>query len=167
MAILRKKEELEGYNIDNEIIKYIATNVKSNIRELEGALTKIVASSKLNNKEINLELAEEALKDLISPNAAREVTPQLIINIVSEHFGITPLDLIGQKRSKELVFPRQIVMYLCRKMTDVPLKSIGILLGGKNHSTIKHGVEKIEHDVEENEQLANTIDIIKKKINPV
>lgn len=102
MAILRKKEELEGYNIDNEIIKYIATNVKSNIRELEGALTKIVASSKLNNKEINLELAEEALKDLISPNAAREVTPQLIINVVSEHFGITPLDLIGQKRSKEL-----------------------------------------------------------------
>ena len=87
MAILRKKEELEGYNIDNEIIKYIATNVKSNIRELEGALTKIVASSKLNNKEINLELAEEALKDLISPNAAREVTPQLIINVVSEHFG--------------------------------------------------------------------------------
>jgi len=99
MAILRKKEELEGYNIDNEIIKYIATNVKSNIRELEGALTKIVASSKLNNKEINLELAEEALKDLISPNAAREVTPQLIINVVSEHFGITPLDMIVQKRS--------------------------------------------------------------------
>ena len=130
MAILRKKEELEGYNIDNEIIKYIATNVKSNIRELEGALTKIVASSKLNNKEINLELAEEALKDLISPNAAREVTPQLIINVVSEHFGITPLDLIGQKRSKELVFPRQIVMYLCGDMTSESLQNIGKALGG-------------------------------------
>ena len=88
------------------------------------ALTKIIASSKLNNKEINLELAEEALKDLISPNAAREVTPQLIINIVSEHFGIT-LDLIGQKRSKELVFPCQIVMYLCGDMTSESLQNIG------------------------------------------
>ena len=166
MAILRKKEELEGYNIDNEIIKYIATNVKSNIRELEGALTKIVASSKLNNKEINLELAEEALKDLISPNAAREVTPQLIINIVSEHFGITPLDLIGQKRSKELVFPRQIVMYLCGDMTSESLQNIGKALGGRDHTTIIHGTKKIASELKTDENLKNTIDILKKKINP-
>ena len=84
-----------------------------------------------------------------------------------DHFGVSIADLKSNKRPAEIAVPRQIVMYLCRKMTDVPLKSIGILLGGKNHSTIKHGVEKIEHDVEENEQLANTIDIIKKKINPV
>ena len=166
MAILRKKEELEGYNIDNEIIKYIATNVKSNIRELEGALTKIVASSKLNNKEINLELAEEALKDLISPNAAREVTPQLIINVVSEHFGITPLDLIGQKRSKELVFPRQIVMYLCGDMTNESLQNIGKALGGRDHTTIIHGTKKIASELKTDENLKNTIDILKKKINP-
>ena len=166
MAILRKKEELEGYNIDNEIIKYIATNVKSNIRELEGALTKIVASSKLNNKEINLELAEEALKDLISPNAAREVTPQLIINVVSEHFGITPLDLIGQKRSKELVFPRQIVMYLCGDMTSESLQNIGKALGGRDHTTIIHGTKKIASELKTDENLKNTIDILKKKINP-
>ena len=163
MAILRKKEELEGYNIDNEIIKYIATNVKSNIRELEGALTKIVASSKLNNKEINLELAEEALKDLISPNAAREVTPQLIINVVSEHFGITPL---GQKRSKELVFPRQIVMYLCGDMTNESLQNIGKALGGRDHTTIIHGTKKIASELKTDENLKNTIDILKKKINP-
>ena len=75
------------------MIKYIATNVKSNIRELEGALTKIVALSKLNNKEITTELAEEALKDLISPNAEKEVTPELIIQVVADHFGITPLDI--------------------------------------------------------------------------
>ena len=87
------------------MIKYIATNVKSNIRELEGALTKIVALSKLNNKEITTELAEEALKDLISPNAEKEVTPELIIQVVADHFGITPLDISSQKRNKEIVFP--------------------------------------------------------------
>ena len=166
MAILRKKEELEGYNIDNEVIKYIASNVKSNIRELEGALTKIVALSKLNNREINIELAEEALKDLISPNAVKEVTPQLIINVVSEHFGINSLDVIGQKRSKELVFPRQIVMYLCGEMTTESLQSIGKALGGRDHTTILHGIDKITNDLQKNPTLQNTVDILKKKINP-
>lgn len=166
MAILRKKEELEGYNIDNEVIKYIASNVKSNIRELEGALTKIVALSKLNNKEINIELAEEALKDLISPNAVKEITPQLILNVVSEHFGINSLDLIGQKRSKELVFPRQIVMYLCGEMTTESLQNIGKALGGRDHTTIIHGTKKIAAELKTDENLKNTIDILKKKINP-
>ena len=115
MAILRKKEELEGYNIDNEVIKYIATNIKSNIRELEGALTKIVALSKLdNNREIDINLAEKALKDIIAPNSKKEITPESIIQVVADHFGITPLDISSQKRNKEVVFPRQIVMYLCR-----------------------------------------------------
>ncbi len=166
MAILRKKEELEGYNIDNEVIKYIASNVKSNIRELEGALTKIVAFSKLEKREINIELAEEALKDLISPNAVREVTPQLIINVVSEHFGINSLDIIGQKRSKELVFPRQIVMYLCGTMTTESLQNIGKALGGRDHTTIIHGQKKIASELDKDETLKNTVDILKKKINP-
>ena len=166
MAILRKKEELEGYNIDNEVIKYIATNVKSNIRELEGALTKIVALSKLNKREITIELAEEALKDLISPNEMKEVTPELIIQVVADHFGITPLDISSQKRNKEIVFPRQIVMYLCRSMTDTPLQAIGKYLGGRDHTTIIHGHEKIGNDMEKNESLRNTIEILKKKINP-
>ena len=96
---------MEGYNIDNEVIKYIATNIKSNIRELEGALTKIVALSRLNKCDITLELAEEALKDIISPNAQREVTPDLIIQVVSDHFGLTPLDISSQKRNKEIVYP--------------------------------------------------------------
>lgn len=166
MAILRKKEELEGYNIDNEVIKYIATNVKSNIRELEGALTKIVALSKLNNKEINLDLAEDALKDLISPNASREVTPELIIDIVAEHFNITPLDISSQKRNKEIVFPRQIVMYLCREMTAAPLQQIGKYLGNRDHTTIIHGSEKIASESKKNDTLNNTLDILKKKISP-
>ena len=166
MAILRKKEELEGYNIDNEVIKYIASNVKSNIRELEGALTKIVAFGKLEKREINIELAETALKDLISPNAVREVTPQLIINVVSEHFGLNSLDIIGQKRSKDLVFPRQIVMYLCGNMTTESLQNIGKALGGRDHTTILHGQKKIMTELDKDESLKNTIDILKKKINP-
>ncbi len=129
MAILRKKEEMEGYNIDNEVIKYIATNIKSNIRELEGALTKIVALSKLDhNKEINIALAEEALKDIISPNAERKVTPELIIQVVADHFGITPLDISSQKRNKEVVYPRQIVMYLCQSMTGAPYRRSAVTL---------------------------------------
>ena len=166
IAILREKARQENITMDEDVYEAIATRVESNIRELEGALTKIVASSKLNNKEINLELAEEALKDLISPNAAREVTPQLIINVVSEHFGITPLDLIGQKRSKELVFPRQIVMYLCGDMTNESLQNIGKALGGRDHTTIIHGTKKIASELKTDENLKNTIDILKKKINP-
>lgn len=166
MAILRKKEELEGYNIDNEVIKYIASNIKSNIRELEGALTKIVALSRLNKCDITLELAEEALKDIISPNAQREVTPDLIIQIVSDHYGLTPLDISSQKRNKEIVYPRQIVMYLCRNMTDTPLQTIGRYLGGRDHTTIIHGSEKIAGDIKKDDTLKNTIEILKKKINP-
>lgn len=167
MAILRKKEEMEGYNIDNEVIKYIATNIKSNIRELEGALTKIVALSKLdNNKEIDIALAEEALKDIISPNSEKEITPEYIIQVVADHFGLTPLDISSQKRNKEIVFPRQIVMYLCQNMTTASLQVIGKFLGGRDHTTIIYGREKIATQIEKSESLANTIEILKKKISP-
>ena len=165
MAILRKKEELEGYNIDNEVITYIATNIKSNIRELEGALTKVMAYSRLNKCEINLKMAEEALKDIISPGAQREVTPELIIQIVAEHFGLTPQDIASQKRTKEIVYPRQIAMYLCRDMLATPLQTIGSFLGGRDHTTIIHGADKISSDLKKDETLRNTIEILKKKIN--
>lgn len=166
MAILRKKEELEGYNIDNEILKYIATNIKSNIRELEGALTKIIAFSKLYNTQLTMEAAEEALKDLISPNAQKEVTPALIIEVVAEHFGFTTEDLISTKRNREVVYPRQIAMYLCRTMTPTPLQAIGTALGKKDHTTIMHGIQIIEKELKTDETLASTIEILKKKINP-
>ena len=166
MAILRKKEELEGYNIDNEVITYIATNIKSNIRELEGALTKVMAYSRLNKCEINLKMADEALKDIISPGAQREVTPELIIQIVAEHFGLTPQDIASQKRTKEIVYPRQIAMYLCRDMLATPLQTIGSFLGGRDHTTIIHGADKISSDLKKDETLKNTIEILKKKINP-
>lgn len=167
MAILRKKEEMEGYNIDNEVIKYIATNIKSNIRELEGALTKIVALSNLEkNREINIALAEKALKDIIAPGDKKEVTPEFIIEVVADHFNLTPLDIVSQRRNKEIVYPRQIAMYLCRNMTDTGLQNIGKSLGGRDHTTILHGIDKITADLEGNPTLQNTIDILKKKINP-
>ena len=166
MAILRKKEELMNVNIDNEIIKYIATNIKSNIRELEGALTKIVAMSRLKGQSIDLALAEDLLKDHITPDGPKEVTPELIITTVAEHFGITNLEIASQKKSKEIVYPRQLAMYLCRTMTEAPLKTIGEYLGGRDHTTIMHGIDKISTELRTNEQLKSTIETLKKKISP-
>ena len=170
MAILRKKEELDGlqkYHISNEVMQYIATNVKSNIRELEGSLNKLIALHKLKNEEINIMLAAEALKDIVSPNKNRQFTPELILEVVSEHFSVSIADLKSGKRNANIANSRQIAMYLCRTMTDTPLKSIGIMLGGRDHSTVSHGVDKVTEDIKTNEALNNTIEIIKKKINPV
>ncbi|GAA0805175.1 chromosomal replication initiator protein DnaA [Clostridium sp. AF19-22AC] len=170
MAILRKKEELDGlerYHIPDEVLQYIANNIKSNIRELEGSLNKLIALSNLEKKPIDIPLAAEALKDMISPDKNRVVTPELIIDVVSEHFNVPVAELKGKKRNAEIVLPRQIVMYLCRAMTDTPLKSVGIILGGKDHASVSHGVKKIEHEITVDEALNNTVNIIKKKINPV
>ena len=169
MAILRKKEELDGlerYHIPDEVMQYIANNITSNIRELEGSLNKLIALANLENKPIDIPLAAEALKDMISPNNTREITPELIIEVVSDHFNVPAAELKGKKRNAEIVLPRQIVMYLCRKMTDTPLKTIGLILGGKDHASVSHGVKKIEHDVKTDEALNNTVNIIKKKTEP-
>jgi len=167
MAILRKNTENADLKIDEDIIQYIATNIKSNIRELEGALNKIIAFAKLNKKELSLSLAEEALKDVIYPNKPKEVTPSTIINIVAEHFGVKPEDITSKKRNSEFVLPRQIVMYLCYNMIDgISYMTIAKLLGKKDHTTVIHGVNKITSEINNNEDLSNKVDIIRKKINP-
>lgn len=166
MAILHKKEETDGYDIDNEVIKYIAMNIKSNIRELEGALNKLVALSKLENREITVKLAEEALKDIISPDEKKEVTPSVIISTVAEHFHVSVEDIRGNKRSSEIVMPRQIAMYLCSNLTSAGLKKIGTEMGGRDHSTVLHGSRKISQELKTSEELQKTIEILKKKINP-
>ena len=170
MAILRKKEELDGlerYHISNEVMHYIASNVKSNIRELEGSLNKLIALHKLKKEDINIMLAAEALKDIVSPHENRQITPELILEVVSEHFSITISDLKSGKRNSNIAIPRQVAMYLCRTMTDTPLKSIGIMLGGRDHSTVSHGVEKVAEEIKSDEAFNNTVEIIKKKLNPV
>lgn len=166
MAILQKNAESFHKEIDDEVFQYVATNIKSNIRELEGAFNKILAYSRLNNLEINLEMAQEALKDIIYPDKPKEISPSLIIDIVAEHFGVNPEDITSKKRNSEFVEPRQVVMYLCRELTDVSYQNIGKILGKKDHTTIIHGVNKITEEITRNEELKNKIEIITKKINP-
>ncbi|MDY2699942.1 MAG: chromosomal replication initiator protein DnaA [Lachnospiraceae bacterium] len=166
MAILKKNAENYNKEIKEEIFQYIATNIKSNIRELEGAYNKVIAFSKLNKVEITLDNVEEALKDIISPNATKQVTPKLIIDVVAEHFGISSEDIVSKRRNSEFVQPRQICMYLCRQLTTESLQSIGKSLGKKDHTTVIHGIEKISEEIVHNEELKSRIETIKKKINP-
>ena len=165
MAILRKKEELEGYTIDNEILQYIATNIKTNIRELEGALTKMYAFSKLHpGTPLTLDVARENLKDIINPDQERKTQPNHIIQVVADHYNIRPEDIKSQKRTREIVLPRQICMYLIRVMNDISLSEVGEALGKRDHSTIIHGYEKILKEMSENKDLDREIEILKKKL---
>ena len=166
IAILNKKAELGGYDIPYEVKDYVATHIKSSIRELEGALTKLSAFAKLSSNPITVEFAEEALKDLISPDSRREITPELIIDIVAEHFNIKSEDILSQKRSADIVYPRQIAMYLCRQMTTNTVQSLGKAFGNRDHTTILHGADKINKMVISDENTKSTIDILIKKINP-
>ncbi|WP_066713826.1 chromosomal replication initiator protein DnaA [Clostridium sp. Marseille-P299] len=166
MAILKKKEELDGLTIDDEVMKYIASNIKSNIRELEGALTKIVALSRLKKKEVDVILAEEALKDLISPDNKKTVTLDLIVDVVAEHFGTTPQEIYSDNRSRNIAYPRQVSMYLCRKLTSLSFTDIGKMMGKRDHSTVLHGCNKIEKDLKKDVTFQNTMDVLIKKINP-
>lgn len=165
MAILDKKIEAKNFVIPNDVKDFIVNNINSNIRDLEGALNKLMAYSKLSKADITLEKAKEILHDLISPNAHREITVEYIIQIVADHFGITITDIISPKRKAEIAYPRQIAMYLCRECTNESLASIGKIMG-KDHSTVIHGVDKIEEDIKINESTRNTVDILKKKIIP-
>ena len=166
IAILKKRAELDHISVDDESLNYIATNIKSSIRELEGALKQIYNFSRLRKQNINFSLTKEALENIVSPEEKRPVTCELIINTVAEHFNISPDDIRSAKRNKEISYPRQIAMYLCRKMTADSLQAVGNSLGKKDHTTIIHGEKKISDDLKHDENLNNTIDILIKKINP-
>ncbi|MGN0364719.1 MAG: chromosomal replication initiator protein DnaA [Suilimivivens sp.] len=166
MAILRKKVEADDMNLSDEILDYIANNIKSNIRELEGALNKLLAYSNLEKTEITMDIAIRELQNIITPDKPKEITAQLIIEVVTEHFQLSLEQMISKNRSKDIARPRQIAMYLCKTMTDTPLDSIGGLLGGRDHSTIIHGVQKISDEYESDSNTRNLIETIKKKINP-
>ena len=166
MAILRKKIEADDMNLSDDILNYIANNIKSNVRELEGALNKLLAYSNLEKTDITMEIAMKELQNIITPDKPREITPQLIIEVVSEHFQISLDQMISKNRSNNIAKPRQIAMFLCKTMTETPLDSIGALLGGRDHSTIIHGINKIAEEYETNSQTKSLIETIKKKINP-
>ena len=109
---------------------------------------------------------KHALKDIISPDQQKIITPEYIISVVAEHYHVTVADLCGNKRSSKIVTPRQIAMYLCRDIIDTSLKTIGKHLGDRDHTTVMHGIEKIEKEIQTNDNLKNSIETLKKKINP-
>jgi len=143
IAILRKKAKAEGLDIPNEVMLYIANQIDSNIRELEGALIRVVAYSSLINKDINADLAAEALKDIIPSSKPKVITIHEIQKVVGEHFSIKLEDFKAKKRTKSVAFPRQIAMYLSRELTDYSLPKIGEEFGGRDHTTVIHAHEKI------------------------
>ena len=166
MAILKRKAEMDNFELDDEIFSYIANNIKSNIRELEGALNKLMAFSNLVQMPITMDLAVKELQNVISPDKPNEITPQLVLDVVCEHFQVSLDQLKSKSRSSNIARPRQIAMYLCKNMTDISLDGIGELLGGRDHSTVIHGVNKITEEYENTEATRSLIDTIKKKINP-
>ncbi len=166
MAILRRKVEADEMELGDDILNYIANHIKSNIRELEGALNKLLAFGNLVKTEITLDIAIKELQNIITPDKPKEITPQLIIEAVSEHCQISLEQMISKNRSNDIARPRQIAMYLCKTLTNTPLASIGALLGGRDHSTIIHGINKITDEYNSNENTRILIDTIKKKINP-
>jgi chromosomal replication initiator protein len=166
VAILRKNAESYGKKIDDDVMDYVATNIKSNIRELEGALTKIIAHSRLYNVEITLDNAKDALKDIIYPDKSKVITPSLIIDTVCEQYGTKKEDIVSKKRNAEIVLPRQIIMYLCREHTDASLEEIGKILGKKDHTTVMSGINKIKSLKAYDDDLNRNLDVIVKKLNP-
>lgn len=164
IAILRKKAEIESLSVPEEVLLFIAKTVISNIRELEGALNRIIAFSSLANKPINVELANEALKDIISKDKPRIITADYIQEIVANYFHLKVEELTSSKRTRNIAYPRQIAMYLCRKLTDLSLPKIGEKFGGRDHTTIIHGFEKISNDLKNDVELVQTINELECKI---
>ncbi len=164
IAILQKKADTDGLTVPNEVMAFIAKCIVSNIRELEGALTRIVAYASLTNQEITIELAESALKDIFSEQSVVQITPELIQEVVANYYNIRAEDITGSKKPKNIAFPRQIAMYLSRKILDISLPKIGEHFGGRDHSTVIHACTKIEKELEKDPSLQKTIIEIEKRI---
>ena len=160
IAILRKKAQLERIDVPNEVMSYIAKNIKSNIRELEGALTRVVAYSSLSNRVISFDLATEALKDIITTSKNEEINVLRIKEKVSSVFNLKMEDFNSKKRTRSIAYPRQIAMYLTRELTDLSLPKIGEEFGGRDHTTVIHAHDKVSKDIEESEEIKTKIDKI-------
>lgn len=164
IAILRKKAEIEKLSVPEDVLLFIAKTVISNIRELEGALNRILAFSSLTNKPITVELANEALKDLISKDKPKIITAEYIQEVVAAYFHLKPDELKSSKRTRNIAYPRQIAMYLCRKLTDLSLPKIGEKFGGRDHTTIIHGFEKISREQQTDIELTQMLNELESKI---
>lgn len=164
IAILRNKNEQEGFDVGDKIIDYIAENVDSNIRELEGALLRIVAYSNLTSRDVDLEMAQLVLRDILEQKKKIVIDSSRIKAIVSQAYGISVEDMESKKRPKDIAYPRQIAMYLCRELTDLSLPKIGSDFGGRDHTTVIHAIDKIASEIKEDSNIKKTINDLKMKI---
>lgn len=163
VAILNKKAELNRQTISDDVIDYIANNVTSNIRELEGAYNTVMAYSLLAGS-VDLDTAKEALKDIIEPKSIKQVTPDMIIEVVAAYYNITKKDMLSSKRSRNISEPRQVAMFLCRDVLNMPYAKIGDAFGGKDHTTVMHACAKIENLIEDEDKMVEDIKNIRKRI---
>ncbi len=166
IAILRKKAQAEKLNVPFDVLDYIANYIQSNIRELEGALIRLVAYASVNDRPLNMTTAAEALKDILPPPQPKKITIEMIQKIVASHYGVEITDLLSKKRNKQIVIPRQVAMYLCRKLTDASYPQIGDQFGGKDHTTVIHAHDKMENVLKDDQELASIIEVLSQKINP-
>lgn len=164
MAILQKKTEEENLDIPIESLTYIANQIQTNIRELEGALTRVLAYSKLQGKPITTELTADALKDIIQVTKTKKITIQDIQKVVGEYYGVRIEDFVAKKRTKSIAYPRQIAMYLSRELTDFSLPKIGEEFGGRDHTTVIHAHDKIKKDIDNDPTLRQEIESLEKDI---
>lgn len=157
IAILRKKSDAEGFQVPDEVINYVAKQVQSNIRELEGALSRVTAYSKLTTGHLDIETASLALNDLYKNQKVQPITPDSIKKVICKNYNLSLEDLDSKNRSRAISYPRQIAMYMCRKYTDLSLLKIGESFGGRDHSTVIHAYEKISEDLEKNPSLQGRV----------
>lgn len=160
LAILRKKAQLDNIIVDDEILSVIATRIDSNIRELEGTLNKLIATSSLTKNPISMEMAEKAINDIVSQQE-KVISAEFIQETVGKYFNINPKDLKGSKRSNDITFPRQIAMYLCRNVANMSLPQIGKDFGKRDHTTVMHACNKIEKDIKENSNTKLIVESVK------
>jgi len=164
IAILKKKAAQSGAVVPPEVLEFIASNIKSNIRELEGALIRVEAYSKLTRQPITLSLAEEILKDILLRDEDKVITPDLIISEVCRFYSLKKSDLLSSKRQQTYTYPRQIAIYLCRELTDLSFPSIGKIFGGRDHTTIIHSYNKICDLLSQEHQCFQEIQALIRKI---
>ncbi|HHW31336.1 MAG TPA: chromosomal replication initiator protein DnaA [Clostridiaceae bacterium] len=164
IAILRKKAQLENFIVPDDVLEFIAENIASNIRELEGALNRIIAYSSLTNSKITIEFASEALKEILLANKTKTINTTTIIEAVSRYYDLKPEDFKSKKRNREISFPRQIAMYLCRELTDLSLPKIGESFGGRDHTTVLHAIEKISSEIESNPEVRRSLEELKRNL---
>lgn len=159
-AILRKKAQLENLILEDDVISYIASKIKSNIRELEGALLRVIAYSSLNQKDITIELTKEALKEVLANNIPQKINIPMIQKVVAQYYSLKVEDFKSKRRTQNIAFPRQIAMYLSRELTEESLPKIGQEFGGRDHTTVIHACDKIKNCIEEDTQTKNDINRI-------